>query len=326
MRRREFIAVMGGSAVSAILRTSAHAQQQPIPIVAFLGLAPASGYASRLNGIRAGLHEFGFNEGNNFAFEFRWAEKPEQLRELAAELVQLSPAVIVTSGNAAAVAAKSVAAAIPIVFSIADDPVRLGLVTSFNQPGGNATGVSLISGALGAKRIELLRELKPDAKLIAILVNLKNPAEAGLRDEQAKAREIGQQLLVLHAADEPELEAAFAEAAQKKAGALLVSADAFFTARRDKVTGLAARHELPAMYAWREFAEDGGLVSYGINLGDAYRQNGIYIGRILRGVKPADLPVSQPTKIELTINLKTAKSLGLEISMKLLALADAVIE
>lgn len=324
MDRRNFIKTVAACAAS--MPFVARAQQAQPPIVAFLGLAPASGYASRLSGLRSGLSEFGFTEGKNFGFEFRWAENPNQLQELAGELARLNPAVIVTSGNAAAVAAKSKAAAIPMVFSIADDPVRLGLVASFNQPGGNATGVSLISGALGAKRIEFLRILKPDLGLIAMLANPNNPAEANQRDVQTQAQQIGQKLLMLSATNEPEIEAAFAQAVQNKAGALLVTADAFFTARRGKVAGLAARTKLPAMYAWREFAEDGGLMSYGINLGDAYRQTGIYVGRILRGVKPADLPVSQPTKIELTINLNTAKALGLEVPVKLLALADAVIE
>ncbi len=323
MNRREFIAGLGATAAWPL---AARAQQGPTPIVAFLGLAPALAYDSRLNGMRSGLRELGFIEGKNFVFEFRWAENLDQLRQLAGELARVNPAVIATSGNAAAVAAKSEAAAIPMVFSIADDPVRLGLVTSFNHPGGNVTGISMISGALGAKRIELLRELMRNGNLIAMLINPNNPAEAGQRDERTKAKQIGQKLLVLPAVDERELEAAFAQATQNKADAILVTPDAFFSASRDKIIGLAARYKLPAMYPFREFAEDGGLMSYGINLGDAYRQSGIYIGRILRGVKPADLPVSQPTKIELTINLNAARSLGLEVPVKLLALADAVIE
>ena len=323
MRRREFIAIVGGAAAWPL---AARAQQPAMPVIGFLGLAPASGYASRLNGIRAGLREFGFIEKKNFVFEFRWADSANQLRKLAAELVQLRPTVIVTSGNTATLAAKPLAGAIPIVFSVADDPVRLGIVESFNHPGVNATGVSLVSGALGAKRIELLRELKPDAALIAMLINPNNPAEANVRDEHAKAEAIGQKLLVVQASNERELQAAFGQAAQEHANAILINADAFFTSNREKVIGLAARYNLPAMYAWREFPEDGGLISYGISLGDAYRQNGIYVGRILRGVKPADLPVTQPTRIELIINLNTAKSLDLEIPAKLLALADAVIE
>jgi len=327
MRRRDFITLVGGVGLFVPLKGSAHAQEAK-PIVGFLGLAPASGYAGRVEAIRAGLREFGFVEGKNFAFDFRWAETRDQLRELAIQLMRVNPAVVVAAGNSAAVAMKTEAsaAAVPLVFSVADDPVRLGLVASFNQPGGNATGVSLISGALGAKRIELLQQLKPVTNLIAVLVNPNNPGEANQRDEQTKAQAIGQKLLVLRAATESELEAAFARATQEKATAMLVNPDAFFTARRVKIIELAAQYKLPAIYAWREFAEDGGLMSYGINLSEAYRQNGIYVGRILRGVKPADLPVIQPTKIELTINLKTAKSLSLEVSIKLLALADAVIE
>jgi putative ABC transport system substrate-binding protein len=328
MRRRQFIGLVGAAWLGVPLRTWVHAQEAKIPIVAFLGLAPASGYTGRLDGIRTGLREFGFVEGKNFAFEFRWGETREQLRELAIQLIRLDPAVVMASGNSAALAVKRevAATAVPMVFAVADDPVRLGLVESFNKPGGNATGVSLISGALGAKRIELLQQVKPVTNLIAILVNPDNPAESNQRDEQTKALAIGQKLLVLRAATDGELEAAFARAVQEKATAILVNPDAFFTARRVKIIGLAAQHKLPAIYAWREFAEDGGLMSYGINLSEAYRQNGIYVGRILRGVKPADLPVIQPTKIELIINLTTAKSLGIEVSVKLLALADAVIE
>jgi len=324
MRRRQFIRLLGGA--GAVWPVAALAQQPAMPIVGFLGPAPAIGYASRLNSIRAGLRDFGFEEHNNFALELRWADSGNQLRKLAADLVQLRPNVIVTTGNAATLAAKLEAGTIPIVFAVADDPVRLGIVASFNQPGGNASGVSMISGALGAKRIALLRELVPDATLIIMLANPDNPAEANGRDEQAQAEAIGQRLLVLHASKEDDLQRAFAKAAQEHANAILVNADAFFTSQREKIVKLAAQYKLPAMYAWREFTDDGGLMSYGISLGDAYRQLGIYVGRILRGVKPADLPVIQPTKIELTINLNSAKSLGLEIPAKLLALADAVIE
>lgn len=324
MQRREFIRLLGGA--TATWPVGALAQQRSMPIVGFLGLAPASGYASRLEGIRSGLRDFGFEENNSFALEPRWADNLNQLRKLAAEIVQLRPSVIVTTGNAATLAAKQEAGAIPIAFAVADDPVRLGFVESFNQPGGNASGVSLISGALGAKRIALLRELIPDATLIMMLTNPDNPAEATVRDEQAKAEVMGQKLLVIHASREDEFQGAFGLAARQHASAMLVNADAFFTSHRKKIVSLAAQHKLPTMYAWREFADDGGLMSYGISLGDAYRQLGIYVGRILRGVKPADLPVIQPTKIELVINLKTAKSLNLEIPAKLLALADAVIE
>ena len=324
MRRREFLGVLGGA--TAAWPLAARAQQPAMPVIGFLGLAPASGYAGRIEAFRAGLREFSFAENNNIAIDFRWVENPDQLRKFAAELVQRQAAAIVTSGNATTVAAKSATSAIPIVFSVADDPVRLGLVASFNKPGGNMTGVSLISGALGAKRLELLRELAPAAKLIAILANPSNPAEANQRDEQAAARAIGQQMLVLTATTEHDIETAFATLVSQRAGAIIVSADAFFTANQDKIIALAAHHKIPAIYPWREYAEVGGLVSYGTNLADSYRQVGVYVGRILRGVKPADLPVTQPTRIELVINLKTAKAVGFEISAKLLALSDAVIE
>ena len=324
MRRRKFLGVLGGA--TAAWPLAARAQQPAMPVIGFLGLAPASGYAGRIEAFRAGLREFSFAENNNIAIDFRWVENPDQLRKFAAELVQRQAAAIVTSGNATTVAAKSATSAIPIVFSVADDPVRLGLVASFNKPGGNMTGVSLISGALGAKRLELLRELAPAAKLIAILANPSNPAEANQRDEQAAARAIGQQMLVLTATTEHDIETAFATLVSQRAGAIIVSADAFFTANQDKIIALAAHHKIPAIYPWREYAEVGGLVSYGTNLADSYRQVGVYVGRILRGVKPADLPVTQPTRIELVINLKTVKAVGFEISAKLLALSDAVIE
>jgi len=320
MRRRDFLSLSGFAAVWSL---GAAAQQPTRLMVGYLGLAPASSNASRLEALRNGLREFGYVENQTFFFEPRWAAKPDQLAELAKELVQMRPSVIVTSGNAASLAVKSQTSDIPILFSVADDPVRLGLVASFSHPGGNVTGVSLISGSLGAKRIELLRDLKPDVRQIAMLINPTNPAEANVRDEQSKAE---LKLLVLQATTEGEIDNAFGEAAKQKAGAILVNADAFFTSHRERITALAARYKLAGMYAWREFTDDGGLMSYGVSLADAYRQNGIYIGKVLRGVKPADLPVTQPTRIELTINLKTARMLGLEIPVKLLALADAVIE
>jgi putative ABC transport system substrate-binding protein len=232
----------------------------------------------------------------------------------------------VTSGNAATLAAKSATSAIPIVFAAADDPVRLGLVTSFNQPGGNMTGISMISGALGAKRLELLRELVPTATLIAMLVNPTNPADANVRDEQTTAHAIGQQILMLTATNERDIETAFAALVQQQASAVSVSADAAFTARRDQIVALAARYRIPAIYPWREYTAAGGLISYGTNLTDAYHQVGMYVGHILKGEKPADLPVIQPTKFELVINLKTAKALGLSVPQTLQVAADEVIE
>lgn len=241
--------------------------------------------------------------------------------------MQQQPAVIVTSGNAATLALKTATSTIPIIFSAADDPIRLGFVASFNRPGGHMTGVSLVSGALDAKRLELLHELLPTVVRVAIFVNPNNPAEANVREnEQANAHLIGQQILPLAAATEHEIDTAFGELVAQHAGALVVNADAFFTASRNQITALAARYKVPAIYPWREYAEAGGLMSYGTSFADGYRQLGIYAGRVLRGVKPADLPVVQPTRIEFVINLTAAKALKLEIPPKLLALADAVIE
>ena len=322
MRRRVFIAALGSAAAWPVL---ARAQQQPIPVVGWLGAAPASSNASRLRGLRLGLRDVGYVEGTSVVIEFRWAENPSQLPKLAAELAKREVAVIVTSGNAATRAAQIATQKIPIVFSAADDPVRLGYVASFNRPGGNMTGVSLISGALGAKRLELLRQLVPNATVIAVLMNPNNPAE-GTRDEQATARAVGQRILVLDASTVIEIEQAFVAVVQQRADALLVNADSFFTAQRELLVTLAARHHLPAIYVWREFTEAGGLMSYGTSLSHSYHQMGVYVGRILKSEKPANLPVMQPTEFELVINLRTAKSLGLEIPPQLLARADEVIE
>jgi ABC-type uncharacterized transport system substrate-binding protein len=324
MRRREFMRLLGGSA--AAWPVAARAQQPKQVRIGFLGLAPASSSTGRLAAFREGLGDLGFVEGKNVVFELRLAEGTDQLSQLAAGLVKDQVAVIVAGGNAAALAAKSATSAIPIVFTAADDPVRLGLVASFNKPGDNITGVSLISGTLGSKRFDLLHELVPSAVLIGILRNPNNPAEAIGRDEQAAAQAIGQRVIMFNIASENDIDAAFKEAVQKKTDAILVTADIILTAHRDQIVALAAHHRIPALYPWREWAEAGGLISYGTSLADGYRQMGVYAGRILRGVKPADLPVTQPTRIELVINLKTAKALGLQISPKLLALADAVIE
>jgi putative ABC transport system substrate-binding protein len=323
MKRRDFIAGLCGAMAWPF---AARAQQQPLPIVAFLGVAPASSSEGRIEAFRLGLRDLGFVAGNNMSIEFRFAEGPGQLREFAGDIVQLKPAVILTSGNAAALVAKSVTSTIPIVFSAADDPVRIGLVTSFNQPGGNVTGISMISGALGGKRLELLREIIPPTPLVAVLVNPDNPADASMRDEQAVGGATGQQFLRVTANSEQGLETAFARLVQERAGALIVGADAFFTASRDHITALAAHYRIPAIYPWREYPESGGLMSYGTSITVNYRQMGTYAGKILRGVKPGDLPVIQPTNFELVINLKTAKALGLDVPAKLLALADAVIE
>jgi putative tryptophan/tyrosine transport system substrate-binding protein len=321
--RREFITLSGGAVVAWPL--AARAQQAAMPVIGFLGIGPAAANASRVDGLRVGLRELGYVEGRNYIFELRWADGDPQLPELAADLARRKVAVIVTSGNAATLAAKAATSVVPIVFSAGGDPVRLGFVDSFNRPGGNVTGLSNISGALGAKRLELLRELVPKASIIAVLMNPRNPAD-NLRGEQAAARSIGQRILVLDAGTVAEIEHAFASMVRQQANALLVSADALYTAQRDLVVTLASRYRLPAIYAWREFAEAGGLMSYGTSLNHGYQQMGAYVGRILKGEKPADLPVMQPTKFELAINLKTARALGLTIPDKLLALADEVIE
>jgi putative ABC transport system substrate-binding protein len=324
VRRREFITLLGGAAAS--WPSTARAQLSSMPVVGYLGLAPASSAAFRLAAMREGLHDLGYSDGNNIAIESRFAEGPDQLGDFAAELVKHPATVIATSGNAATFAVKSATRAIPIIFAAADDPVRLGLVTSFNQPGGNITGISMISGALGAKRIELLRELVPKAALIALLTNPNNPADANVRDEQSAARAVGQRILPISAASERDLETAFAALVQEGASAISVSADAAFTAHRDHIVALAARYRMPAIYPWREYTEAGGLMSYGTNLSDAYHQVGVYVGRILKGENPADLPVIQPTKFELVINLKTAKALGLTVPQTLQVAADDLIE
>jgi putative ABC transport system substrate-binding protein len=303
----------------------AHAQQPAIPVVGWLGIAPASSNAPQLGGLRSGLRDAGYIEGKNVVIEFRWVESLTQLPKLATELVKREIAVIVTSGNAATRAAQAATSTIPIVFSAADDPVKLGYVASFNRPGGNMTGLSLFSGALGAKRLELLRELVPNATVIAVLTNPNNPA-AGVRDEQTIANATGQRVLALDASTVTEIEQAFATLVRQRADVLLVNADAFYTAQRDLLVTLAARHHVPAIYAWREFAEAGGLMSYGTSLSASYHQMGIYVGRILKGEKPADLPIMQPTQFELVINLKAAKMLGRDTPPTLLARADDVIE
>jgi putative ABC transport system substrate-binding protein len=283
--------------------------------IGFLGLSPASSYAGRVEALRAGLSDLGFIEAKNIAIEFRWADEPGQLNKFATELMNAQVAIIVTTGNSATLAAKSNTLSVPIVFSAADDPVRLGFVSSFSQPGGNLTGVSMISGTLGPKRVDLLRELR----------NPNNPAER-VRDEQAAAEVGGFHVVESDVSSAQDIDTAFTLLVQKRTDVLLVNSDASLTAHRDQIVSLAARHSIPALYPWREYVEAGGLMSYGTNLNDIYRQIGVYAGRILRGVRPAELPVIQPTKFELVINLKTAKTLGMEISPKLLALADAVIE
>jgi putative ABC transport system substrate-binding protein len=324
MQRREFIAFLGGAALWPL---AAPAQQPAMPVIGFLNAASPDQYAHLVSAFRQGLSETGYVEGRNVEIEYRWAEgRYDRLPALAADLVRRQVTVI-AANSAAAVAAKSVTTTIPIVFDTGFDPVQLGLVASLNRPGGNLTGVSNLNVELGPKRLELLRELIPTADIIALLVNPTNPnAEKLLKDHQVAARTLGLQLHILYARDDRDLDAVFATLMQLRASALVIGADTFFISRSKKLAVLALGHAVPAIFQYREFAAAGGLMSYGGSLADAYRQVGVYTGRILKGEKPADLPVQQSTKAELIINLKTAKALGLNVSNTLIGRADEVIE
>jgi putative ABC transport system substrate-binding protein len=328
MSRREFITLLGSASVAWPLVARA---QQPgkLPNIGLLNPASPDGFAIRLRGLRQGLKDTGYVEGENVGIEYRWAEgRIERLPALAADLVRHEVSVIAAlGGDTPAFAAKAATKTIPIVFLNGVDPVKSGLVASLNRPGGNVTGISLLAGAVNTKRLELIHELVPQVASVAVLDNpIVTEAETRLRDLQEAARTLGLRLLFQTVGSERELDAAFATIAEQKAGALFVDGSPFFVSRRDQLIGLAARQALPAMYFDREFADAGGLMSYGTSFADAYRQAGIYIGRILKGTKPADLPILQPTKFDFVINLKTAKTLGLTVPDKLLALADEVIE
>jgi putative tryptophan/tyrosine transport system substrate-binding protein len=327
MRRREFISLLGGAAAAWPL--AAHAQQRGVPVVGFLdggSLEPRRGIIAAF---LQGLNDTGYAEGRNVAIEYRWADgRYELLPALAAELAARRVAVIATGGGDPSVlAAKAATTTIPIVFTMGNDPVKLGLVASLNHPGGNITGVVQFASPLTAKRVEVLLELVPGAKSIGVLINPKNAnADLSTRDTTAAAAAVGREIHVLHATGEADFTAAFETISRLKLDVLMVMPDVFFTGQRLQLTSLAARFAVPAIFYDREFVTSGGLISYGTSLANSYRQAGIYTGKILDGEKPADLPVMQPTKFELVINLKTAKALGLTVPPSLLALADEVIE
>jgi putative tryptophan/tyrosine transport system substrate-binding protein len=326
IERRQFIFALGGAAAWPI---TARAQQPAMPVVGFLSSGSANTYAHFLSAFLQSLNEAGYFEGRNVAIEYRWAEgQYDRLPAMAAELARRQVAVIVASGGLTpTLAAKAATSTIPIVFSSVDDPVKAGLAISLNRPGRNATGMSLFTGVLAAKQLELLRELVPKAVAVAVLVNPDNPnTESHLHKMQEAARVLGLKLHVLSARSERDFEPAFATIAQQRIGALVVGVDTVFNSERDQLVALAARHAVPTIYQFREFPVGGGLISYGANVADGYRQVGLYTGRILKGDKVADLPVVQPTKFDFVINLKTAKALGLTVPDKLLALADEVIE
>jgi putative ABC transport system substrate-binding protein len=328
MRRREFIKVIAGSAAAAwplVVR----AQPPAMPVVGFINVTSAKGYQRQLAAFVKGLGETGYIDGRNVRIEYRWAEdRSDRLPAMVAELVHDQVAVIAATTTPAAVAAKAATTTIPIVFEMASNPVRLGLVASLNRPGGNVTGVTQTNVEIAPKRLQLLHELVPTARVIALLVNPANPglAETATKEMQAAAHTIGLELHVLNASTEREFNAVFADLLQLRAGALVIGPDPFFTSQSDQLAALALRHAVPTVYEVREFAVAGGLLSYGGDITESYRLAGNYTGRILKGEKPADLPVQQVSKVEMVINLKTAKALGLNIPNTLLGRADEVIE
>jgi putative ABC transport system substrate-binding protein len=327
MRRREFITLLGG--VAAAWPLAARAQQPAMPVIGFMHVRSPEGAAYLVDALRRGLHEAGLVEGQNVAIEFRWARgQYERLPALASDLVGRGVAVLVAvGGDASALAAKQATATIPIVFGIGDDPIEAGLVDSFNRPGGNATGYTLLTNQIEAKRIGLLHELVPGVPSIGALINPKAaPAARSLRDIEDATGKIGARLVVAKASDDTELSVAFASLVQQRVGALLVAANVYFDTRRDRIIAFAAKDRLPAIYQFREYAVAGGLISYGPKITDAYRQAGLYAARILKGAKPADLPVLQPTNFEMIINMKTANALGLSVPNAMQLLADEVIE
>jgi len=327
MRRREFIRLIGS--VAAIWPLAARAQQSAMPVVGFVNAASPKGYAPLLSAFLKGLSEAGFVDGHNVSIEYRWAEgRVDQLPAMVADLVHRRVAVIAATGTPAALAVKAATTTIPTVFETAADPVKLGLVASLNQPGANVTGVTSLLMVVGSKRLELLHELVPTARVMALLVNPANPnvAEINSKELEAAARTLGLELHVLNASTEGDLDAVFTKLAQLRAGGLVISPDPFFTSQSEQLAALTIHHAVPTIHYNPEFVAAGGLLSYGAGSADAYRQAGNYTGRVLRGEKPTDLPIQQATKVELHINLKTAKALGITFPESILQRADAVIE
>jgi putative ABC transport system substrate-binding protein len=325
MERREVITLLGGASIWPLV---ARAQQPVVPVIGFLSAVSPGPFAQRLAAFRQGLNEAGLIEGRNVGIEYRWAEgQYGRLAALATDLIDRKVAVIVTYTDAAALAAKAATTTIPIVFLIGTDPVKLGLVSSLARPGENITGVNWFGIDLVPKQLSLLHELVPNAAVIALLVDLNVPdAAPRVSEVQAAARTLGLQLIVLNARTASDIDMAFASLVREKVSALLVGAGAFFVSRRNQIIALAARHAIPAIYGFHEFSADGGLISYGNDIRDAFHRAGVYTGRIFKGDKPGDLPVERTTKFELVINLKTAKSLGLNIPMALQQRADELIE
>jgi putative ABC transport system substrate-binding protein len=329
VRRRAFITLLGGAAAAPVCwPLTARAQQQQVPVIGYLHSASPGPFAPFVVAFRQGLREAGFVDGQNVAIEYRWAEgRFDRLPAMATELVERRVSLIVAQGGTPAALAAKAAGTIPIVFSTGGDPVKEGLVASLSRPGGNVTGISVLTAQLAAKRLEIMREVVPKADVIAMLANPANiPSRMQVQDAQEAARALGVAIHVLEASSPGDFEPAFAALARLQIGALVVGADPYFHSQRERIVALAARHAVPAIYEWREFAESGGLMSYGTNLAESYRLVGLYAGRILKGAKPADLPVMQATTVELVVNLRTAKTLGLTIPTPLLGRADVVIE